>query len=59
MDEPIWLHSGVILPMHRLLCDRYGGPTGIREPGGIDAALALSEMGTSALLSRLQWRFFG
>src|SRR3954447_17823949 len=40
MDEPIWLRMEAILAAHQRLLAEHGGLSGIREQGGLEAALA-------------------
>jgi death on curing protein len=40
MDEPVWLRANAIAAMHQRLLAEHGGLAGVREPGGVEAALA-------------------
>ena len=40
MDEPVWLMPGLIPVIHQRQLAEHGGLPGVRDPGGLDAALA-------------------
>lgn len=40
MDEPVWLRADVVLAIHNRQLAEHGGPTGVRDEGLLDSALA-------------------
>jgi death on curing protein len=40
MDEPIWLSAATVEAMHDRLLAEHGGLQGVREPGGVESAMA-------------------
>ena len=40
MIEPRWLPLGVVLAIHRMQIDRFGGAEGLRDQGLLESALA-------------------
>src|SRR4051794_37796681 len=40
MDEPVWLNLDAILKMHQRQLAEHGGLPGVRDQGGLEAALA-------------------
>jgi death-on-curing protein len=40
MMEPIWLRSDAVIAIHERLLADHGGPTGLRDAGLLDSALA-------------------
>lgn len=40
MMEPIWLRSDAVIAIHKRLLADHGGPTGLRDAGLLDSALA-------------------
>ena len=39
--EPLFLTLDEILEIHRQQIEMYGGSTGIRDPGGLESAIAV------------------
>ncbi len=39
MKEPIWLPVELVLAIHERQQRRFGGPAGVRDPGGLESAL--------------------
>lgn len=40
MKEPIWIETYVVLAMHDRLLAEHGGPSGLRDSGLLESALA-------------------
>ena len=40
MDEPVWLGEATVHGIHQRQLAEHGGLGGVREPGGVEAALA-------------------
>ena len=43
MAEPVWLRSDVVSAIHNRQLAEHGGPTGIRDEGLLESALAAQE----------------
>jgi death-on-curing protein len=39
-DEPVWLLPSAVSAMHQRLLAEHGGLAGVRDPGGLESALA-------------------
>ncbi len=39
MNEPIWLPVELVIGIHERQLRRFGGPSGIRDPGALESAL--------------------
>ncbi len=40
MKEPFWIPSAVVLAIHNEMLVRFGGSSGVRDPGMLESALA-------------------
>lgn len=40
MDEPVWLDPEAVAAIHQRQLAEHGGPGGVRDPGGLESALA-------------------
>jgi death-on-curing protein len=40
MKEPVWIRQDVVIAVHERLLADHGGPSGLRDPGLLESALA-------------------
>lgn len=45
MSERDWLSLSEVLALHRVLVQRYGGASGVRDPGALESALFRPQTG--------------
>jgi len=43
MSEPVWVTQDVVIAIHERLLADHGGPSGIRDPGLLESALARAQ----------------